>query len=34
MSLPTIPVSRTIAGAREGRDELLERAIKAVQQKQ
>jgi C-terminal processing protease CtpA/Prc len=28
---PTIPVSRTIKGAREGRDELLERAIEAVQ---
>ena len=27
---PTIPVSRTIAGAREGRDEILERAIAAV----
>lgn len=28
--LPTIPVSRTIKGVAEGRDELLERAIEAV----
>ena len=28
--LPTIPVSRTIKGVTEGRDELLERAIEAV----
>jgi hypothetical protein len=28
--LPTIPVHRTIAGVRAGRDELLERAIEAV----
>ena len=27
---PTIPASRTIAGVRQGRDELLERAIEAV----
>jgi len=27
---PTIPVSRTIKGVTEGRDELLERAIEAV----
>jgi len=27
---PTIPVSRTIVGARGGRDERLERAIEAV----
>ncbi|RPJ85154.1 MAG: hypothetical protein EHM13_01950, partial [Acidobacteria bacterium] len=28
---PTIPVTRTIKGAREGRDEMLERAIAALQ---
>jgi C-terminal processing protease CtpA/Prc len=27
---PTIPVSRTLKGVAEGRDELLERAIDAV----
>ena len=28
---PTIPVTRTLEGLRQGRDELLERAIEAVQ---
>jgi C-terminal processing protease CtpA/Prc len=27
---PTIPVTRSIAGVREGRDELLERALAAI----
>jgi C-terminal processing protease CtpA/Prc len=29
---PTVPVSRTVAGVAAGRDELLERAITAVQE--
>ena len=27
---PTVPVSRTVAGIAQGRDELLEKAIEAV----
>ena len=28
--LPTVPISRTIRGIREGRDELLDRAVAIV----
>jgi C-terminal processing protease CtpA/Prc len=31
--LPTVPASRTLRGAREGRDELLERAVALVSEK-